>query len=525
MSSVNIYDTTLRDGAQMEEISFSTEDKLMIARRLDSLGVHYIEGGWPGSNPKDVEFFSRIKEVPLRQAKIAAFGSTRRAKIKVEEDANISMLIDAQTPVVTIFGKSWDLHVREALRTSLEENLEMIKDSVAYLKSKEKEVIYDAEHFFDAYKNNPSYALATLKAACGAGCDLIALCDTNGGTMPDELCRTIEVVKKEVQIPLGIHTHNDTDMAVANSILAVKLGCLHVQGTINGYGERCGNANLCSIIPNLFLKLGIECVRKEQLASLTEVSRFVQEVANQNPNHYLPYVGRSAFTHKGGIHTDAVMKHPATYEHINPEIVGNHRHILASELAGRSAILHKAEEFGLPLKKDAKETIKILERLKELENQGYQFEAADASLELLYKKNLGMHHKFFISKGYRVLIRHSKEDLTSEATVKLEVKGKEELVVAEGDGPVNALDNALRKALAKSYPLLKDVHLTDYKVRVLDAKSGTAARVRVLIESALGEEEWGTVGVSENIIEASWHALVDSIEYILLKKGLGRGRK
>ncbi|MBU0568449.1 citramalate synthase [bacterium] len=517
MNKVKIYDTTLRDGSQMEEISFSTEDKLMIAKRLDSLGIHYIEGGWPGSNPRDVEFFNRIKGIPLKQAKIAAFGSTRRAKVKVEEDVNIAMLIEAQTPVVTIFGKSWDMHVREALRTSLEENLEMIKDSVAYLKSKEKEVIYDAEHFFDAYKNNPEYALATIKAAREAGCDLIALCDTNGGTMPDELCRIIEVVKKEVEIPLGIHAHNDADVAVANSILAVRLGCLHVQGTINGYGERCGNANLCSIIPNLSLKLGIECISREQLAGLTEVSRFVREVANQNSNHYLPFVGHSAFAHKGGVHTDAVMKNPATYEHIDPELVGNHRHILASELAGRSAILHKAKEFGLDLEKDSPKTIKILERLKQLESQGYQFEAADASLELLYKKNLGMHRKFFASKGYRVLVRHSNEDLTSEATVKLEVNGKEELVVAEGDGPVNALDNALRKALVKSYPLLKDVHLTDYKVRVLDAKSGTAAKVRVLIESALGEEEWGTVGVSENIIEASWHALVDSIEYILLR--------
>ncbi|MDI6703585.1 MAG: citramalate synthase [bacterium] len=512
---VKIYDTTLRDGAQTEGISFSIEDKLKIAKKLDELGVHYIEGGWPGSNPKDIKFFQEIKNVRLQNAKITSFGSTRRAKVKVEDDENIMAILEVETSCVTIFGKSWDLHVKDVLKISLLENLEIIRDTITYLKKMGKEVIYDAEHFFDGYKSNPEYALTTLRAAEESGATVLVLCDSNGGTMPYEIQEIIEEVKQEVHLPLGIHAHNDSGMGVANSIMAVRSGCQHVQGTINGYGERCGNADLCSIIPNLKLKLGIDCVSGDQMKRLTETSRFIREVANMSPNHHSPYVGHSAFSHKGGVHIDAVRKNPRTYEHIEPSSVGNHRHIMVSELAGRKTILHKAEEYNIKVKED--KLPQILKQLKGLENEGYQFEDADASFELLIRKNLGIHKRFFDPKGYRVLVRMSKEGLTSEATVKLQVKGHEEFVVAEGDGPVNALDNALRKALAKTYPVLEKVHLTDYKVRVLDAKSGTAAKVRVLIESSGENGSWGTVGVSENIIEASWHALVDSIEYILLK--------
>lgn len=512
---IKIYDTTLRDGAQTEGIAFSVEDKLKIAKRLDELGVHYIEGGWPGSNPKDIKFFLKIKDITLKNAKISSFGSTRRANVKVEEDENIRAILEAGTSCVTIFGKSWDLHVKDVLKVSLQENLEIIRDTITYLKDKGKEVIYDAEHFFDGYKSIQEYALATLKAAREAGADVLVLCDTNGGTMPYEVQEIIEEVKKDVSIPLGIHAHNDSGMGVANSIMAVKAGCTHVQGTINGYGERCGNADLCSIIPNLKLKLGIDCISGPQLKRLTETSRFIREVANMSPNHHLPYVGHSAFSHKGGVHVDAMRKNPRTYEHIEPSYVGNHRHIMVSELAGKKAILHKAEEYNI--KVDEERLPEILEQLKALENEGYQFEDADASFELLIKKHLGTHKRFFDLKGYRVLVRVSKEELISEATVKIQVKGREEFVVAEGYGPVNALDNALRKALVKTYPILERVHLTDYKVRVLNPESGTAAKVRVLIESSKEDESWGTVGVSENIIDASWHALVDSIEYVLLR--------
>jgi len=514
---VRIYDTTLRDGSQSEYISFSLEDKLRIAKKLDELGVHYIEGGWPGSNPKDVEFFRKVKNMRFK-SKIVAFGSTRKAENKVEKDKNIKTMLKAGTSTVCVFGKSWDLHVREALGISLGKNLELIEDSISYLKSKGKEVIYDAEHFFDAYKRNADYAIQTLKVAQKAGADVIVLCDTNGGAMPYEVQETFAEVKKKMSIPLGIHAHNDADTAVANTIVAVKMGAQQVQGTINGYGERCGNANLCSIIPNLKLKLGIDCLDSRQLKKLTEVSRFVSEIANLSHRNNMPYVGSSAFAHKGGIHVSAVQKNPETYEHVAPELIGNRRRILISELAGRSSILTKAEEYGFDLKKDTSQTQKILKLLKELENQGYQFEGAEASFELLMKKALGTYRSFFELDGFRVIVDTRGNELIAEATVKVRVDGKEEHTAAEGNGPVNALDNALRKALEKFYPVLKEMCLTDYKVRVLDTREGTAAKVRVLIQSSDDKSSWGTVGVSENIIEASLIALTDGIQYKLMKE-------
>ncbi len=517
-SRVKIYDTTLRDGAQSENISFSVDDKLNIAKKLDDLGIHYIEGGWPGSNPKDIEFFERAKKRDLKNSKLVAFGSTRRADSKVEEDHNLLSLLDAETPTVCIFGKTWDLHVEKALNISLEKNLQLIEESVAFLKSQGKETIYDAEHFFDGYKSNPAYAIETLKAAEKAKADCIVLCDTNGGSMPFEIHEIMAEVRKEISTPLGIHAHNDAGMAVANTIIAVKMGASHVQGTINGYGERCGNANLCSVIPNLKLKLGIACLNDRQLKQLTEVSRYVSEIANLPPADNMPYVGRSAFAHKGGIHVSAVQKKPETYEHIPPELVGNLRRILISELSGKSAILSKAKEYKLDLQKDTPETKRILERLKEAENAGYQYEGAEASFELLMNKALGLYKPFFKLEGFRVVVDVRDDELIAEATVKVEVDGKIEHTAAEGNGPVNALDNALRKALEKFYPTLKDVHLVDYKVRVINAEKATAAKVRVLIQSRDSKSSWGTVGVSENIIEASWIALVDSLEYKLINE-------
>ncbi|MDI6782338.1 MAG: citramalate synthase [bacterium] len=524
---VLIYDTTLRDGTQMEGINFSLEDKLRITKRLDHLGVHYIEGGWPGSNPKDIRFFEEMKNIKLTSARLTAFGSTRRARIDVDKDPNIQALLAAQTGTICIFGKTWDMHVKEALNIFLEENLDLIRESVAFLKKHNKEVIYDAEHFFDGYKSNQRYALSTLETAVEAGADTIVLCDTNGGSMPHEIESAIAVVKKVIKIPLGIHSHNDSDMAVANTISAVKMGCCHVQGTINGYGERCGNANLCSIIPNLKLKLGIDCISDEQLKSIAEVSRYVSELANMVPQTHQPFVGASAFAHKGGIHVSGVKKNPLTYEHILPELVGNSRRILISELAGQSSILHKAEECKIDLSKDTEDVKKILKKVKELEDAGYQFEGADASFELLMRKTVGDYRPFFTLKGFRIIVekkedekdeKGEKGEILSEATIKVEVDDEVEYTVAEGDGPVDALDKALRKALEGFYPILKGIHLTDYKVRVLDAKDGTAARVRVLIESSDINETWGTVGVSENLIEASYQALRDSIEYVLYRK-------
>ncbi len=517
MRKVLLYDTTLRDGAQAEGISFSVQDKLRIARRLDEFGIHYIEGGWPGSNPKDIKFFAKVRKIPFKKAKITAFASTRKAGTKVWEDPNIKALLKARTKVVTIFGKSWDLHVRDVLKTSLKENLRMIRDTVRYLKSKGLEVIYDAEHFFDGYKDNPDYSLKTLKASQDAGCDTIVLCDTNGGTGVSELTKIIEQVKPKVSVPLGIHTHNDIGMALANTIAAVECGCEQVQGTINGYGERCGNADLCSVIGNLKLKLGIDCISDKDLAGLTEVARYVAEMANMVPQNNQPFVGPSAFAHKGGIHINAVMKNPRTYEHIEPRLVGNRRRLLISELAGRTSIFIKAKEMELDLGRKTPKTRKILGLMQDLEHKGYQFEAAGGSFELLMKKALGKYKRFFDLEGFRVIVEKKDDKLVSEATIKVKVKGIEEHTAAEGDGPINALDNAIRKALGEFYPTLSEMRLSDFKVRVLDAEAGTAAKVRVLIQSQDAKDTWGTVGVSENIIEASWQALVDSIEYKLLK--------
>ncbi len=518
--SIKLYDTTLRDGSQAEDIAFSVEDKIRIAQKLDELGIHYIEGGWPGSNPKDLQFFQEIKSVSLLSSKIVAFGSTCRAGISPEDDLNLQALIKTGTEVVTIFGKSWDMHVLEALNITLDQNLEIVSQSIRFLKGKVSEVIFDAEHFFDGFKNNPSYALAILRAAQEANADWIVLCDTNGGALPDDLQRAIREVKQEITIPLGIHVHNDSEMAVANSILAVGEGVSQVQGTINGYGERCGNANLCSIIPNLKLKMGLDCIADAQLQKMTEVSRFVSELANLPHPKYLPYVGESAFAHKGGVHVSAIRKSPLTYEHIHPEKVGNRQRVLISDLSGESNILYKAAEFGIDLESKDPNVRTILENLKQLEHEGFQFEGAEGSFEILVKKALGGHKRFFELLGFRVIVEKKEEEgpPLSEATIMVRVGDQVEHTAAVGNGPVNALDNAIRKALEKFYPELREVKLLDFKVRILTTKDGTAARTRVLIESGDGESKWGTVGVSENIIQASWQALVDSIDYKLLKE-------
>jgi 2-isopropylmalate synthase len=518
MKNVCIYDTTLRDGTQGEGISFSVADKIRIAERLDDFGIHYVEGGWPGSNPKDIEFFDKISRVKLKHAKIAAFGSTRRAHVAVEKEENIQKLLDAQTPVVTIFGKSWTLHVADVLKVSKDENLRMIKESVGYLKSKGREVVYDAEHFFDGYKEDAAYALDTLKTAAASGASTVVLCDTNGGTMPNEVQEIVRQVVSAVDCQVGIHVHNDTGLAVANSIIAVLNGAVQVQGTINGYGERSGNADLCTIIPNLKIKLGYNCIADKKLRELVEVSRFVDELANFRPHDKQPYVGLSAFAHKGGMHVNAVEKNPKTFEHVDPGLVGNKRRILISELAGKSNVLLKTSELGLSFAKDMHVTKEIIETLKKREHEGYEYEAAGGSFELLVKKAMKHHKTFFKLEGFRVIVEKREDDrLISEATIKVKVGDETVHAAAEGDGPVNALDGALRKALGQFYPEISAVRLADFKVRVLDAKDGTAAKVRVLIESSDDKEIWGTVGVSENIIEASWQALVDSVEYKLLK--------
>ena len=519
MSLVKLYDTTLRDGTQAEDISFLVEDKIRIAHKLDELGIHYIEGGWPGSNPKDVAFFKDIKKEKLSQAKIAAFGSTRRANITPDKDNNIKTLVAAEPDAITIFGKTWDFHVREALRISLDENLELIFDSLEYLKKHAPEIFYDAEHFFDGYKTNPDYAIKTLKAAEQAKADCIILCDTNGGTLPFELAAIIQEVKKHISTPLGIHTHNDSECAVANSLHAVNLGIVQVQGTINGFGERCGNANLCSIIPALKVKMKKQCVSDEQMRHLRDLSRFVYELANISPNKHQAYVGNSAFAHKGGVHVSAIQRHPETYEHMRPELVGNSTRVLVSDLSGRANILAKAEEFKINLDSKDPVTLEILDNIKEMENRGYQFEGAEASFELLMKKALGTHKNYFHIIGFRVIDerRGDGEKPMAEATIKVRVGGKVEHTAAEGNGPVNALDNAIRKALEKFYPMLKEVKLLDYKVRVLPAGQGTASAIRVLIESGDKHSRWGTVGVSDNVIDASYQALIDSIDYKLHK--------
>jgi 2-isopropylmalate synthase len=518
MPDVKIYDTTLRDGSQGEGISYSVADKISIAKELDNLGVHYIEGGWPGSNPKDMEFFLKMNKIQMKRAALVAFGSTRRPNTKASEDANLKALLRSQVRIITIFGKTWDLHITDVLRTTLEENLKMIKDTVSFLVSKGLTVFYDAEHFFDAYAGNPQYSLRCLLAAQGSGAKAIVLCDTNGGTLTSEIVKLIKEIRPKIKVWLGIHCHNDSDLAVANSIAAIEVGADIVQGTINGYGERCGNADLIPIIANLKLKLGVNCISGDKLKELTKVSYFVSEISNMKQRNSQPYTGVSAFAHKGGVHINAVMKNPLTYEHVDPASVGNHRRILVSELAGKTGILLRAKDIELDLSKEGPEAKKILKLIQKLEHQGYHFEAAEASFELLMKKALTKYKKFFELEGFRVVIeKQTNKKITSEAIIKLKVKGIKEHTAAEGDGPINALDNALRKALKDFYPTLSKMHLSDFKVRVLDEKAGTAAKVRVLIQSQDEKDTWNTIGVSENIIEASWQALVDSVEYKLLK--------
>ncbi|KAB8141466.1 citramalate synthase [Chloroflexia bacterium SDU3-3] len=517
---VFLYDTTLRDGTQREGLSLSAEDKVKIARELDAFGIHYIEGGWPGSNPKDAEFFRRIRERPLAHAKVTAFGSTRHAKNTCESDPNIQALVEAQTPVVTLVGKSSTLHVEKVLETTLDENLKMISDSVAYFKQLGKEVTYDAEHFFDGYKLDPEYTLATIAAAAQAGADCITLCDTNGGTMPHEVSEIVRhamaVVEAHGRTPqFGIHTHNDGAMAVANAIAAVQAGCVQVQGTINGYGERCGNMDLIPVIANLQLKLGYECVPEQNLRRLSELSHFVAAVANLNPDTHAPYVGRSAFAHKGGIHVAAIAKVASSYQHIEPELVGNELRVVVSELSGRGNVRMRAESLGLKLNGNERA---VLQRMKDLESRGFQFEAAEGSFEMLVRRASDDYLAPFEPLDFTVVIeKRGDSEVVSQAIVKIRVNGEVMHTVAEGHGPVNAMDGAMRKALLPHYPELADVHLVDYKVRIIDEHLGTAAKPRVLIESARGDERWSTVGCSENIIEASWQALWDSLELPLLR--------
>ena len=516
---VYLYDTTLRDGTQAEDISFQVQDKVRIAKHLDALGIDYIEGGWPGSNPKDIDFFEAIQRETLSHSKIAAFGSTRRARITPDQDNNIKMLIEARPDVVTIFGKTWDFHVREALRVSLEENLDMINDSLAYLKRWVGEVIYDAEHFFDGYKANPEYAMKTLQAAAQAGADCLVLCDTNGGTLPHEIPLIMERVRSEIDVPLGIHAHNDSECAVANSLLAVVGGAVHVQGTMNGFGERCGNANLCSIIPSLILKMNKECLDNGKLENLRKTSRAIYELANLTPQKHQAFVGNSAFAHKGGVHVSAIQRHPETYEHIRPELVGNKTRILVSDLSGRSNILAKAVECGIKIDDKDPVTLEILEKIKELENKGYQFEGAEASFELLMLRAMGKLKQYFHITAFRVIdtLRESDQCPVSEATIKVKVGGRIEHMAADGNGPVNALDRAMRKALISFYPQLSDIKLLDYKVRVLPSSQGTDSMIRVLVETGDEDSRWGTVGVSSNVIDASYQALADAFTYKLHK--------
>ncbi|MDA0987857.1 MAG: citramalate synthase [Chloroflexi bacterium] len=524
---IQLYDTTLRDGAQQEGISLSAEDKIKITLKLDELGVHYIEGGWPGSNPKDVEYFQRIKSIPLSNARISAFGSTRRAGIRVEDDGNIKALLAAETPAVTLVGKSSDLHVLRVLETTLEENLAMIADSVSYMKKQGRTVFYDAEHFFDGYKANPEYALQTIKVAAEVGADCLVLCDTNGGMLTKEITDIVSLVRREVTTPLGIHCHSDADMAVANTLAAVTVGATQVQGTINGYGERCGNANLLSIIANLKVKMGISCVTDEQLAGLTEASHYVSEIVNIPPNGQQPYVGVSSFSHKGGLHVAAMAKVEESYQHIAPETVGNAKRVVISELSGRGNILHRLNELGLADMVSREQVVVLLDRLKLQESKGFQYEGAEASFELMVRRSLDGYRPPFDMVDFMVLVENRRrapangdhEDMLSEAVVKVRVGSQLMHTAAEGNGPVNALDNALRKGLLESYPSLDAVKLLDYKVRVVDQGQDTRAVVRVLIESTDGKSQWQTVGSSSNIIEASWMALADSFEYFLIHQG------
>ncbi len=527
--SIEFYDTTLRDGTQAENFNLSVDDKIRITRQLDKLGIDYIEGGWPGSNPQAVEYFQRMQKISLRHARLTAFGSTRHFQNAPDRDPNLQALLAARTPAITIFGKSWDIHVHDALRIELEDNLQIIEDSLRYLRSRVQHLIYDAEHFFDGFKNNREYCLATLGRAIAGGAETLVLCDTNGGTLPHEIGPIIERVQQFIreqgaEVSLGIHTHNDSETAVGNALLAVSLGVDQVQGTINGYGERCGNANLTSIIPAVVFKMGLESSVGQNIDKLYSTSRLVNELANLPHNRYQPYVGESAFAHKGGIHVSAVERNPLTYEHIEPEKVGNIRRILISDQAGRSNVLHKAKKYGLKLDGDDPVMQTIVRELKELENRGYQYEGAEASFELLMRRAMGLQKEYFKLEGFRVMnnkYRMDKAPLT-EATIRLYVEGQEEHTASMGDGPVNALDRALRKALTRFYPNLEEMELIDYKVRVLSGERGTGAKVRVLVESRDRSSQWGTVGVSFNIIEASWQALVDSINYKLMKDENGR---
>lgn len=512
---VYIYDTTLRDGTQREGISLSLNDKVKIARRLDAFGVHYIEGGWPGSNPKDAEFFRAARHMELQNAKVTAFGSTRRKECRPEDDPNLQALLDAETPAVTVVGKSWDLHVFDVLDTTLDENVEMIADSVAYLKAQEKEVIYDAEHFFDGYKASPDYALRTVQAAADAGADVVVLCDTNGGSLPWEIEQIVGDVAGQVNAPLGIHTHDDGGCGVANTLAAVRAGAVHVQGTVNGYGERVGNANLCTIIPDLQLKMGRACVPDEKLATLTELARYVAEVANLPHNDHLPYVGASAFAHKGGIHVAAMRKNEDSYQHTDPALVGNRKRTIISELSGRGNVLEKADQFGVDV--NGAQAREIVQEIKELEAKGFAFESAEASLALMLRRLQPDYRRPFELIEFTVLVRHQPAGgPIADATVKVRVGDRVLHTAAEGNGPVNALDAALRKALVDVYPVLAGVRLSDYKVRILDSDRATGASVRVLIDTEDGQRRWSTVGASTNIIEASWRALADSMEFALL---------
>lgn len=525
MEPILLYDTTLRDGTQGEDVSFSAEEKVMIAQRLDDFGVHYIEGGWPGSNPRDMLFFELAQQIEFKNAKLAAFGSTRKPGYAAGDDPNIQAILKARTPVVTIFGKSWDLHVGKIMGNTLEENLAMIHDTVSYLKQHHREVIYDAEHFFDGLKANPDYAISTLIAAMSGGADAIVLCDTNGGSLPFELESAVIRVRQTLAahagecgrtgtVRLGIHTHNDSGMAVANTIVAVNAGATMVQGTINGYGERCGNANLTSIIPILNLKMKRECVSADSLSRLKTLSRFVSETANMTPQKSMPFVGKSAFAHKGGVHVNAVMKSPVAYEHIDPALVGNTRKVLVSDLSGKSNVEYKARELGVEL--NGSDRQKVVSEIKRMEQEGYQFDVADGSFKIFLEKLTDQFRPLFELESFRVTIEKDKnQPCTAHATIKISVDGKQEITAAEGNGPVSALDNALRKALDNFFPHLDHMRLVDFKVRVIDGRAGTAAKVRVFIESRDQHHVWSTIGVSEDIIEASWNALEDSFQYKL----------
>lgn len=515
MTDVYIYDTTLRDGTQREGISLSADDKLKIARRLDEFGVHYIEGGWPGSNPKDAEFFERARGVPFKSAKLAAFGATVKKDTRPEDDANIQTLLAAQTPVITLVGKSWDLHVADVLETTPGNNLSMIGESVAYFKSHGKEVVYDAEHFFDGYKANPDYAVKTVRAAAENGADVVVLCDTNGGSLPWEIEAIFTAVAAELGVPVGIHTHDDGGCGVANTLAAVRAGAVHVQGTINGYGERVANANLCTVIPDLQLKMGKSCVSAESLARLTELSYYVAEVANLPHDKHFPFVGSSAFAHKGGIHVAAMLKNEDSYQHIDPAVVGNQRRTVVSELSGRGNVLDKSRQFGLDV--SSEQAREVLAEIKSLEAQGFTFESAEGSLSVMLQQLQPDYQPPFELIDFMVVVEHRQgRGMLAEATVKVRIGDQVFHTAAEGNGPVSALDAALRKALVDVYPALAQVRLSDYKVRILDSESGTSAAVRVLIDTKNGTRQWSTVGASTNIIEASWRALADSMAYALL---------